>query len=61
MIDRTTPPIPESLAKNLWRTFPLLTDATVKKSDVGKVTNDNSNPMNAILFFFVNTNIRNIF
>lgn len=49
MIERTTPPIPESLAINLWRMLPLLTDATVKKSDVGNVTNDNTNPMNAIL------------
>ena len=53
MIDRTTPPIPESLAKNLCRMLPLLTDATVKKSDVGNVTNDNSNPINAIILFLI--------
>ena len=48
-MDNTTPPIPNSFAKNLFNIFPPVTFATVKKSDVGNVIIANSNPIVSII------------
>jgi len=52
MIVRTTPAIPNNLAKNLLNPFPPVTFAMVKKSDKGNVIIANNNPNNSILLSF---------
>lgn len=52
MTERTTPPIPENLAKNLVIKLSPVTFATVKKSEVGNVMKANSNPIFSIYPMF---------
>jgi hypothetical protein len=49
MIERTTPEMPNNLAKNLVIPFPPVTFATVKKSDNGIVVIANNNPIFSII------------
>jgi hypothetical protein len=51
MIERTTPVMPNNLAKNLVIPFPPVTFATVKKSDNGIVVTANNNPIFSIILF----------
>ena len=52
MIERTTPIIPNNLAKNLVIPFPPVIGATVKKSDNGIVVTANNNPIFSILLIY---------